>query len=720
LHNYTERNRSRIFFVFFFILILFSSIVLVNGQYRVTFLDGAELPSTSGSITIDGILNEAAWADAVHFHDFSVHEKEIEYDLYIVHDWTSLYIGAKLFDEDLEMTGDWLEVEIDDENDNIMGNGGEDVKMISPLPVELTGDYQDLHILNHGQEIDAHQDGQGAFTFSEPLNEGTIGDYIFELEIPLDSGDDEDAIIIDRPFDMYILFFDASSEPGLGYGYWLFRCSGNLTLNGPMDAKMLRVNSEHGDARMPNPSKYDHFYNSGSSVTASVNDYVTEEGEDWVCIGWTGTGSVPSSGSGTSVTFTITQDSSITWLWAHAPDFRFDPCINGFQFDNTIPQNAVTYYDAYTSLSSASWATSIPFTYWSTLAWFSYAANLLQQGNCFGMVYTAKYYFQNPSMLTSNFPGAENLFDIDEGLIASEIVTNQFPGQEIIENYLLNDLALYLEIPSVTEQVSWILNKIDQNEVVVMYIDAPKSHPFFHHAVLAYDYEQDSPTHVALKVYDPNQAQSTLFLELDKDEHGNYEISGGTLVTRYGVTKFVAGDFYDNGWAAISDHINDFYDLVYGLVGSAFNNFIRFEARSPVNILVTAPDGLKVGYDNLTQSEINQISGASYSGVGSEPQTVLIPSPLNGNYSIDVFGTGSGNYQILVDAKSSETDDIESFTINGDTFEGKIELYSVAVDMSNEQIIIPEFSTGILILLIFVAFTPVLAISNKTKSKFYL
>lgn len=33
------------------------------------------------------------------------------------------------------------------------------------------------------------------------------------------------------------------------------------------------------------------------------------------CIGWTGTGSVPATGSTASCTFTLTEDSSLTWLW---------------------------------------------------------------------------------------------------------------------------------------------------------------------------------------------------------------------------------------------------------------------------------------------------------------------------------------------------------------------------------------------------------------------
>lgn len=75
----------------------------------------------------------------------------------------------------------------------------------------------------------------------------------------------------------------------------------------------LTVTSAHDS---PNPSVGSHWYNTGASVTASVTSPADEAaGTRYKCTGWTGTGSVPSSGSSTSVTFTITQPSTITWNW---------------------------------------------------------------------------------------------------------------------------------------------------------------------------------------------------------------------------------------------------------------------------------------------------------------------------------------------------------------------------------------------------------------------
>jgi hypothetical protein len=79
--------------------------------------------------------------------------------------------------------------------------------------------------------------------------------------------------------------------------------------------RSLTVVSDHGTC---SPSVGIHVYDHGSSVTYSVVSPVTEGNLVWTCTGWTGMGSV-SSGSGTSVTFAVTQDSTLTWNWQSSP-----------------------------------------------------------------------------------------------------------------------------------------------------------------------------------------------------------------------------------------------------------------------------------------------------------------------------------------------------------------------------------------------------------------
>ncbi|MCD6097749.1 hypothetical protein J7K18_02535 [bacterium] len=54
----------------------------------------------------------------------------------------------------------------------------------------------------------------------------------------------------------------------------------------------------------------------GSDVHAEVDEYVTIGGYRYVCTGWTGTGSVPSSGDDNEVDFVIWENSTLTWEWS--------------------------------------------------------------------------------------------------------------------------------------------------------------------------------------------------------------------------------------------------------------------------------------------------------------------------------------------------------------------------------------------------------------------
>jgi hypothetical protein len=86
----------------------------------------------------------------------------------------------------------------------------------------------------------------------------------------------------------------------------------DLTITGNYKTQYyLEVSSAYGS-----PSPTSGWYDAGSSITASVNSPISgPTGTRYVCTGWTGTGSVPASGTGTSAAFTLNAPSSITWNW---------------------------------------------------------------------------------------------------------------------------------------------------------------------------------------------------------------------------------------------------------------------------------------------------------------------------------------------------------------------------------------------------------------------
>jgi len=86
--------------------------------------------------------------------------------------------------------------------------------------------------------------------------------------------------------------------------------SGNVTGNYKTQY-YLKVISAHNS---PNPTS--GWFDYGSKINASVTSPVSGgSGTRYACTGWTGTGSVPPSGSATFIIFTICAPSCITWNW---------------------------------------------------------------------------------------------------------------------------------------------------------------------------------------------------------------------------------------------------------------------------------------------------------------------------------------------------------------------------------------------------------------------
>ena len=117
-------------------------------------------------------------------------------------------------------------------------------------------------------------------------------------------------------------------------------------------------------------------------------------------------------------------------------------------------------------------------------------------------------------------------------------------------------------------------------------------------------------------------------------------------------------------------------------------------AQSPVELLVTDPNGNRVGYDPVADTNVFEIPGSSYSrdfpildasddGGGSAGdtngiKTVSVPAPLGGSYSTELIGTASGSYTFdssIVWIGNSETDQ----TTTGTTDVGVITINSVFV-----------------------------------------
>jgi hypothetical protein len=92
----------------------------------------------------------------------------------------------------------------------------------------------------------------------------------------------------------------------------------SITMNAPIDEVASWTHQYYLTVTSPydSPTPTSEWFNAETSITASVTSpWAGAVGTRYVCTGWTGTGSVPSSGSSASAAFTINAPSSITWNW---------------------------------------------------------------------------------------------------------------------------------------------------------------------------------------------------------------------------------------------------------------------------------------------------------------------------------------------------------------------------------------------------------------------
>ena len=147
----------------------------------------------------------------------------------------------------------------------------------------------------------------------------------------------------------------------------------SVTMDGPINETAawrheyyLTVTSLHGS-----PTPESGWFEAEESITASVTSPVSgPAGTRYVCTGLTGTGSVPTSGATTSVTFTINVPSSITWDWKtqYLLTVRTDPTGLSPQPTRSPTGEAGTggwWYDSTTSVQ----LTAQPVTNYDFLNW---------------------------------------------------------------------------------------------------------------------------------------------------------------------------------------------------------------------------------------------------------------------------------------------------------------------------------------------------------------
>jgi hypothetical protein len=67
---------------------------------------------------------------------------------------------------------------------------------------------------------------------------------------------------------------------------------------------------------------------------------------------------------------------------------------------------------------------------------------------------------------------------------------------------------------------------------------------------------------------------------------------------------------------------------------------------SPVDVLLTAPDGKQIGVDLLTGQPVNDFGVHGFDGGPGEPRFFAIENPAPGDWDVEILGTGAGPFTI--------------------------------------------------------------------------
>ncbi|RJQ13431.1 hypothetical protein C4553_03550 [Candidatus Parcubacteria bacterium] len=87
-----------------------------------------------------------------------------------------------------------------------------------------------------------------------------------------------------------------------------------------------------------------------------------------------------------------------------------------------------------------------------------------------------------------------------------------------------------------------------------------------------------------------------------------------------------------------------------------FQKYLMIRIFSPADFVVIAPDGKRLGKDFASGQVLEEISSAFYSGFNTNVEFAVIPDPIDGQYQIELQGTGDGSYRLVTSYIDEQTD----------------------------------------------------------------
>lgn len=108
-----------------------------------------------------------------------------------------------------------------------------------------------------------------------------------------------------------------------------------------------------------------------------------------------------------------------------------------------------------------------------------------------------------------------------------------------------------------------------------------------------------------------------------------------------------------------------------------------FQLKSPIDFLITDPNGNRIGKNFNTEEEYDEIPFAFYSGYQTDDEYITILNPLDGDYRIELQGTGNGEYEVLTSYISDEF--ATTTEVTGITTLNQVTNLEVEVDNNNPE-----------------------------------
>ncbi|MFH1610976.1 MAG: carboxypeptidase regulatory-like domain-containing protein [Patescibacteria group bacterium] len=96
-----------------------------------------------------------------------------------------------------------------------------------------------------------------------------------------------------------------------------------------------------------------------------------------------------------------------------------------------------------------------------------------------------------------------------------------------------------------------------------------------------------------------------------------------------------------------------------------FSKLLLIKVHSPVDFQIIDPKGNILGKDFTNSNILNQIPQAFYSGFDNTAEFALIPDPLDGEYVVNLMGTGDGVFELIV--SNLNNDEVADSSVKGST-----------------------------------------------------